>query len=193
VSEAASRAIGDHAARGMVGNKGAWLFVGTVMVELFALLMGGLVLACSHGGESLQTFLRRHLSRDPRHVEWQATLSAGRRVAAGTKPAFLFFDASWDGAGAELQHYTFNDPGVRALLADDFVPVYVDCTDEDEPTARQARDEFRVVGLPALIVVAPDFTTELARRAEFVDAQTLTRLLRTAQASVDGSTEPERL
>jgi thiol:disulfide interchange protein DsbD len=81
-------------------------------------------------------------------------------------PMLVHFYASWCSACVELERVTFASAEVRAALAR-VVPVRVDATDDQDPVASKRRAEYRVVGLPTVVLVDWD-GRELARFVEFV-------------------------
>jgi thiol:disulfide interchange protein len=114
-------------------------------------------------------------------VAWEHDLdAASARAKAQNKPLLVMFGADWDCAAKELQHETFSDPLIRLWLAAGFVSAYVDMTDEDLPSLKASLERFKVVGDPALIVIARDGTTELTRLNEFVPPAELLPSLRAA-------------
>ena len=69
---------------------------------------------------------------------------------------------------------------VRAVLDEDFVIVKIDCTEETDESQRLLR-RFKVVGEPAVLVLARDYTSVIAREDRFLDAPAMLTLLRDAK------------
>jgi thiol:disulfide interchange protein DsbD len=116
---------------------------------------------------------------DAPFARWQQDLEAAKGAAlAQDKPLLVFFGADWDCSAKELEHKTFADPEVRKLLAA-YVTVTVDMTDtDDDPVTLAAVKEFRIVGEPGIVVLAPGLRTELARINEYVPPATFAGILR---------------
>jgi thioredoxin:protein disulfide reductase len=124
---------------------------------------------------------RRLLAAGAPRVAWHHDVAAGHAVAsAENKPVLLFFHADWDASSAELMTHTFEDPEVCALIADDFVAVEIDDTDEDDPRLPSLQRDFKLIGTPAIVVLAPSLGRELARFDRFVEAPELVTALRAA-------------
>jgi thiol:disulfide interchange protein len=103
-------------------------------------------------------------------VTWYDGIENGEAaVRKQHKPALVVFRASWDSATKELEGTTFLDRDVREVLDHDFVAITVDCTDEDVPATEAAQRRFKIVGVPTILILAPDFRTELRRYNEFMD------------------------
>lgn len=146
-----------------VGNRGS---LGSILAVVL-LLMGS---AC---GKSVH---------DPGPIAWHHDL-ASARADAGTrkKPVVLFFGAEWDMGTKKLARESFADPAVRALINREFVAAWIDATeDEDEQTKRATR-QLRVIGLPTIIVLAPDFETERRRINEYATPARLLAVLRASR------------
>lgn len=108
-------------------------------------------------------------------------LSAGiAKAGTENKLVVLVFGADWDKSSADLEQVTLNHRDVRAALDEDFVVVKIDCTqDTDERNSLWSR--FRVLGEPAVLVLARDYTTVIAREDRFLDAPEMLTLLREAK------------
>jgi thiol:disulfide interchange protein len=119
----------------------------------------------------------------PPIAHWLHDLDTARAAAKRTdKPVMVYFGAAWDTAAKELEHDTFVDGDVYRTLRDDFVTVHIDTTDDDDDRdVRAAMDRLRVVGDPTIVILAPDFVTEIARYNEYVPPATLMRTLRAAK------------
>lgn len=89
-------------------------------------------------------------------VDWMYDeVEALARAKAENKHLIIDFYADWCTACVELDKYTFSDPEVRKVLAEKFVMLKVDGTeDTDEVIALQ--DKYGLVGMPLLAFVSPD-------------------------------------
>ncbi len=96
------------------------------------------------------------------------------------KPLFVYAGTEWDEASNMLEHVTFSDSDVSALLRRYFVLFRLDCTDDDAPETNRLSQRFKVRGTPALIVFGPSGRTELRRFDMFIPPQTLAPALRLA-------------
>lgn len=106
-------------------------------------------------------------------------LAEARRI---DRAALLYFCASWDCASKELEHATFPDPEVAALLFERFVCVRVDCSDDEDKTTEQLARRFDIKGIPTLIATHPKSGNELWRASEYTKPEKLTAALREALA-----------
>ena len=106
--------------------------------------------------------------------------TAVARAKVEHKLVFLFVGAEWDVAAKEIKRITLVDFEVSALLRRHFVSLHVDVTDSESPRAVELMRRFKVVGEPAILILAPNGTSELARFNEFVPPRILARALRTA-------------
>ena len=93
--------------------------------------------------------------KQPGSVAWKTDLTAALAESSDQKkPAFLDFRADWCVACVELEEKTWPDKEVGALL-NTAVPVRLDMTkNTGENRALEAR--YSVMGLPTLILLAPD-------------------------------------
>jgi len=108
----------------------------------------GLVLALPAG-----VGCRKESAPSPPPVAWDRDLDAAMELAkSGRRSVIAFFGAAWDAAAVKMNHETWTDPRIRALIASRFAPVLVDMTDEDPTTAAQA-ERLRVKGTPETVVV----------------------------------------
>jgi thiol:disulfide interchange protein len=114
-------------------------------------------------------------------VQWSSDLGAVERARQQHKFVLLWFDATWDMAGKELEQATFTDPDVRALLATDFVNVYVDGSDDEAPAFQEAARKYRCIGVPTLLVLGPVHGEERLRINEFLPPKKLAAALRYAK------------
>lgn len=99
------------------------------------------------------------------------------------RPLFLAFVATWDCVTAELEHETFSDPDVAAVLHEGFVLARVDCSDDEEPYALQMSRRFQITGIATLIVTQARTDHELCRVTHYLSPQELAGLLKAARTS----------
>jgi thiol:disulfide interchange protein len=145
----------------------------------FPSLRWSVALVLLSAGATGATGCRKTLVEVP--MQWQGDLDVALASAkAQNKPLFVYFGASWDTAAKELEHVTFVDPEVRALLGRDFVSMRVDASDDENPDTRRLQERFKVVGDPTIIVLGPDGTSEIVRFNEFIKPRVLARALRAA-------------
>jgi thiol:disulfide interchange protein DsbD len=86
-------------------------------------------------------------------LQWLTSEVDGAKLASlEHRPLIVDFGAEWCGACKELTSYTFADEKVRSE-AGRFVAVRVDATDEENPQISAAKDKYRVVGLPTVVVM----------------------------------------
>lgn len=109
-------------------------------------------------------------------------VAALARSASEDRPLFVYVGADWDTAAKELEHVTFADVRVRRELRS-FVNLHVDMTDDELPSTVSAKERFKIIGDPTLIVLAPDGETELVRFHQFVPPRELLAALHAALAS----------
>lgn len=110
-------------------------------------------------------------------LRWLASESEGRKLAETQRlPMIVDFGAAWCGACNELKTRTFADPAVRSE-ASRFVAVNIDATDEDDPKTNDAKDRYRVVGLPT-VVLLDSHGEERMRFVEFVPPERFAAALR---------------
>ncbi len=108
-------------------------------------------------------------------------LSAGiAKAGTENKLVVLVFGADWDKSSADLEQVTLNHRDVRAALDEDFVVVKIDCTEESDESQRLLR-RFKVIGEPAVLVLARDYTTVIARENRFLDPPEMLALLSEAR------------
>jgi thiol:disulfide interchange protein len=103
------------------------------------------------------------------------------RSAQEDRPLFVYVGADWDTAAKELEYVTFADARVRKELRR-FVNLHVDMTDDELPSTTRATQRFKIIGEPALLVLAPDGETELVRIHQFVPPAELLAVLHAALA-----------
>ena len=101
-------------------------------------------------------------------LTWETDhVAALARSAREDRPLFVFVGAEWDTGAKELERVTFADARVRNELRR-FVNLYVDMTDDELPSTQSTTLRFKIIGEPALVVLAPDGETELVRIHQFV-------------------------
>jgi hypothetical protein len=114
---------------------------------------------------------------------WLVQLDEGYAKAVALRRPLLFFCwAMWDGASIELEHGTFVDGDIAAVLHTRFVLVRVDCSDVDEPRTRRDMERLKVLGTPSIIVVHAGAARELWRANRFLPPGELMPALREALA-----------
>lgn len=119
---------------------------------------------------------------DPGPIAWHHDLASARAdAAARKKPVVLFFGAEWDVGTKKLGLESFADPTVRALINREFVAAWIDATNDEDEQTKRAAQQLRVVGLPTIIVLAPDFETERHRIIEYVTPASLLTVLRASR------------
>jgi thiol:disulfide interchange protein DsbD len=85
------------------------------------------------------------------------------------RPLLVDFTASWCVACKELDKHTFSEENV-AREAGRFLAVKVDATNDEDPRVAAALQEFKVVGLPTVLLY--DSTgKEAVRCTDFVPAE----------------------
>ncbi|MGZ3428350.1 MAG: thioredoxin family protein [Polyangia bacterium] len=88
----------------------------------------------------------------PAGLRWRLDAAAAEREAAKAhRPLVIFFSAEWCMPCKEMLVKSFADPAVAELIARRFVPLLVDVTNDDAPSAA-LRDRFHVLALPTLLV-----------------------------------------
>jgi thiol:disulfide interchange protein len=92
--------------------------------------------------------------RDTGPIVWQRDLKAASSDAQRRSRAVLiFFGAEWAMPCIEMKKKVFTQPEVAALIHERFVPVYIDCTDDQDEGVTKLRQQYKVNGLPTLIVI----------------------------------------
>ena len=109
-------------------------------------------------------------ARPERTLSWEETdpIAARQRAQSESRPLMVDFTAAWCVACKELEKFTFSDPRVEKE-AGRFVAVRVDATDDEDPKVVRAMSEFKVVGLPTVILYDSK-GKEAARFNDFVKA-----------------------
>ena len=108
-------------------------------------------------------------------------VAALARSAREERPLFVFVGATWDASAKELEVVTFADARVRKELGN-FVNLHIDMSDSELPSTTRATQRFKIIGEPALLVLAPDGETELVRIHEFIPPDRLLTVLHAALA-----------
>jgi thiol:disulfide interchange protein DsbD len=164
----------------------SWKFlVGAGMVALLGLVLGAIHRSFEEPGVGVKLrkgvgvaltsgavfLIIAGLMKPERTLSWDKTSATEARARAlrEKRPLLVDFTAAWCTACKELDKLTFAEPRV-ANEAGRFVAVKVDATDEERPDVVTAMKEFRVLGLPT-VVVLDSSGNEAARYTEFVDAQ----------------------
>jgi hypothetical protein len=93
-------------------------------------------------------------------------------ASAARRPLVIVFCASWVAACDRLDRKTFADDRVRALLSERFVVARADMTDDDDAATKRAKTEYRIEGLPVIVVFDAQ-GREAARVTEWIDAEGL--------------------
>jgi len=107
-------------------------------------------------------------------IEWLTSYDAAMREARrDEKLGLAFVGAEWDTGSKKLEHETFADPDVRAIVHARYVALYVDMTDDEAPTFGPLRDRFKVLGTPTIILFSTGFYQELVRFTEYMTPQRL--------------------
>jgi thiol:disulfide interchange protein len=108
-------------------------------------------------------------------------VAALARSAREDRPLFVYVGADWDASAKQLEHVTFADARVRRELRR-FVTLHVDMTNDELPSTARATRRFKIIGEPALLVLAPDGETEVVRIHKFVPPAELLATLHAALA-----------
>ena len=120
------------------------------------------------------------------HVEqrliWETDdVAALARSAREGRLLFVYVGAEWDASAKQLELVTFADARVRNELRT-FVNLHIDMSDDELPSTARATQRFKIIGEPALLVLAPDGETELVRIHQFVPPERLVAVLHAALA-----------
>jgi thioredoxin:protein disulfide reductase len=103
------------------------------------------------------------VATDHAEPDWVYDVSEGlARAAAEDKPVLIDAYADWCVECTELDIHTYADERVLDRL-EDFVSIKLDFTDTNDETRRLQRD-YRIVGLPTVIVLSSDGTEYEDRR-----------------------------
>lgn len=111
-------------------------------------------------------------------LSWERTdyVSARAKARAEARPLLVDFTAAWCVSCKELEKLTFSHDAVEQE-AGRFVAVRVDATDDEDPKVEKALAEFRVKGLPTVILF-DSAGREAQRFNDFVDAEPFLQALR---------------
>jgi thiol:disulfide interchange protein DsbD len=93
------------------------------------------------------------LARPSESFAWHAgdITTARERALRERRPLLVDFTAAWCGACKQLDRVTFSAPDVRPEMAR-FVAVKVDATHDDDPGVEKTLEQFKVVGLPTVLI-----------------------------------------
>ena len=87
-------------------------------------------------------------------VQWQTDSSHALQQASTTERLVLMkFTADWCGHCKRMERITFSDPATAEVVQRNFVPLLIDIEKHGD-IAKQ----FRIKGLPCLLIVTPDMT-----------------------------------
>jgi thiol:disulfide interchange protein DsbD len=93
---------------------------------------------------------------EQRPIAWLHDEKAAIAEATRTgKPILVDFFADWCAACKELDVHTFSNADVQAVVADQFIPLKVDATDETDEVTRLT-SKYGVPGLPTVLVFGCD-------------------------------------
>jgi len=111
-------------------------------------------------------------------LSWEPTdyVSARAKARAEARPLLVDFTAAWCVSCKELEKLTFSHDAVEQE-AGRFIAVRVDATDDEDPKVEKALAEFRVKGLPTVILFDSE-GREATRFNDFVDAEPFLQALR---------------
>lgn len=93
--------------------------------------------------------------------------AAVKKARAERRPMVIDFYAAWCSACAELDKKTFADRDVKTE-GSRFVGLRIDATNEDDPGVRAMLDKYKVVGLPAVLLIDSN-GVEQKRITQFVE------------------------
>lgn len=112
-------------------------------------------------------------------IPWMADPRAALAEAKQKQRAtFIYFHAEWCTACKEIER-ELDKASVRKTLAQKFVAVKVDMTDDEAPDAIKAKERFHIVGLPTMLVF-DKLGHEMGRATEFLDSAKMQKLLASA-------------
>jgi thiol:disulfide interchange protein DsbD len=104
---------------------------------------------------------------------------AKARAKKEGRPLLVDFTASWCAACKELEKLTFADDAVKRE-AGRFIAAKVDASDDEAPGVEEAMADYRVVGLPT-VVLFDSKGREVRRFTDFVEAPRFVEALQEAQ------------
>ena len=167
-------------------------FVATAVAIVVGLLIGGVhrdFAEPSNGGrvlKALGVFLMSGgaflaiaaVLKPTATLSWERTdyVVAREKARAEARPLLVDFTASWCVSCKELEKHTFSHDAVEQE-AGRFVAVRVDATDDEDPKVEKALAEFRVKGLPTVILFDSE-GREATRFNDFVEAEPFLEALR---------------
>ncbi|MBX3226453.1 MAG: thioredoxin family protein [Labilithrix sp.] len=102
----------------------------------------------------------RALAKTPRpRIDWvrddvDRPLARARREQ---RPVLVFVGAEWDKGSKELEE-SFADPEVAMIVADTFIAVALDISDDEKPTVNRWCRELAIKGTPTILTLASDGT-----------------------------------
>jgi thiol:disulfide interchange protein DsbD len=85
---------------------------------------------------------------------------------------FLDFTAAWCTACKEIEKKTFPDARVQEA-AGRYLSVQLDMTDDTDPSVARAFADYKILGLPTLILLAPDGSEKKRFFGDFVGPEEL--------------------
>lgn len=88
------------------------------------------------------------------------------------RPMFLDFTAAWCTACKEIEKKTFPDARVQEA-AGRYLSVQLDMTDDTDPSVARAFADYKILGLPTLILLAPDGSEKKRFFGDFVGPEEL--------------------
>lgn len=110
------------------------------------------------------------------NVDPQAALATAKKE---NKPTFIVFCAAWATACRELA-LVLADSSVKKVLDERFVVARVDATDDEDATTKEWLKQFKVKGLPAMLVFNRK-GKEVARAESYISAPEVIKLLEKAK------------
>jgi thiol:disulfide interchange protein DsbD len=115
------------------------------------------------------------LARPSDSFSWHEgdVMAAREKALRERRPLLVDFTAAWCAACKQLDRVTFAAPDVRPEMAR-FVAVKVDATNDDDPRVEKTLAEFRVVGLPTVLIFDSS-GREAVRYTDFVSPDVFLR------------------
>ena len=111
---------------------------------------------------------------------WQRDETAAFDLARRThRGVMVHFTATWCMPCTELEK-VMATPEVATSIAERFVPLMADVTDDDDATGRALREKYVIATLPAVVFVTTDGKV-VGRITELVDAAGLTAAIAAAR------------
>ena len=118
------------------------------------------------------SFYRATGAAAPASVEWRTDLDAALAEArADGRLVLVDFSADWCPPCVAMKHDTWPDAGVRAIVAQSYVPVLVD---PDRDTA--SSDRYGISAIPAVLIL--DASGQVVARAGYLPASGMKRFLK---------------